>query len=120
MVNVQAGRVCETGIVIGADPAPRLGLAGIVDLDALAISLQHVLAVMAICQSASSYFISRNPRKLDVPSIAVAGDGIPGRKQVAGVARARTNNGDCEAGELGSRRVFGWDPGLLQLGRQYI
>ena len=80
MVNVQAGRIREAGIVIRADPAPGLGLAGVVDLDSLAISLQHIFTVFffsqSLCQplpSLASYKHLRKPwtyRALQFPEMA--------------------------------------------------
>lgn len=66
VVNIQAGCVCETGVVIRADPGAGLRFASIVDLDAFAISLQHIFAICTSTLLASAlYFLSlKGPRML--------------------------------------------------------
>lgn len=45
VINIQAGCICETGVVIRADPGAGLRFTSIVDLDTFTISLQHIFAI---------------------------------------------------------------------------
>lgn len=65
MVNVEVGRVCPAGAVVGRRPLAGRGLAGAVDGDGRGVALEHELARVARARDG-------DPRREQVPVVVVA------------------------------------------------
>lgn len=108
MINVEVASLGPSGAVVRALPGSRGGLAGVIDLDVLAVALQDVFTADFVstrttmsCGQSDEEAVAQFGGNL--PCVTVSADGFPVRELFAAVPVAASWGANSEAVELCAR-----------------